>query len=258
MLDSTLSVVDLVTLTKKEFHRTSTISNVVDRSVVFAKSPEWLGILREKLAGTPIQVMTFCSAAFWGDKELPVAFKKQARPIFLENMIEKFILFHNAVNRNRQPAVNEFAINCKIHPSVVIGAEGMRFIRWGGKTVSMKHMGNVRLESEVEIEAYSVIHRATMDSTVIGRRTKIGNNVSIGHNVVIGENCMITPLTVIGGSCKIGDNVWVGMQTAIADNLQICGHVKIGMGARVVKDITEPGLYYGCPAERKGDWDGSL
>jgi len=255
--DYSVGVEELLSICK-EFYRTSTVSNLKDKSVVFVKSAEWLWRLKEALDDNNKQVIAFCDAIFWNDQELEATFKMRARPIFLWDMMEKFVRFHNEVNRHRQPASHEFATNCKIHPSVVIGVEGMRYIRKDGKTIAMKHMGNVILRSGVEVGAYSVIHRATIDSTIVGKSTKIGNNVSIGHNVVIGEDCMVTPLTVIGGSCVIGDNVWIGMQTAIADNIRVCGDVKLGMGSLVVKDITVPGLYFGCPATRKGDWDGSL
>jgi UDP-3-O-[3-hydroxymyristoyl] glucosamine N-acyltransferase LpxD len=204
------------------------------------------------------EVMAFCDAIFWNDQEIPAWLKARARPIFVWDAVEKFVQLHNEVNKNRQPEPNSFASDCKIHPSVVLDVEGMRFIKVEGKIVSMKHMGNVVLGHEVEVGPYTVIHRATLDSTIIGDRTKIGSQCNIGHNTVIGEGCFVTPMTTIGGSCVIGDNVWIGMSTGIADNIRICGDVKIGMGSMVVRDITEPGLYFGVPAERKGDWDGKL
>ena len=80
--------------------------------------------------------------------------------------------------------------------------------------------------------------------------------MNIGHNVKTGQFCAFTPYTCIGGSVRIGENVLFGMGTVVRDNVSICDGVKIGMGSLVVKDIKEPGLYFGSPAERKGDWDG--
>jgi carbonic anhydrase/acetyltransferase-like protein (isoleucine patch superfamily) len=257
MIDHTMSLEDLLKISI-EFSRTSSVENIKDRSVTFVKSPEWMERLKGNLENNKKEVMSFCDSMFWGSEEIPEWLKKRARPIFVHDAIEKFILFHNEVNKNRQPATNIFATDCKIHPSVIIGVDGMRFIKRDEKVVSMKHMGNVVLGARVEIGAYSVVHRASLDSTVIGDDTKIGVQCNIGHNVVIGESCFITPMTTVGGSCVIGDNVWIGMRTAIADNIRVCGDVKIGMGSVVVKDITEPGLYYGSPATRKGDWDGTI
>jgi acetyltransferase-like isoleucine patch superfamily enzyme len=257
MIDDTLSVEDLLKI-GVEFPRTSSVNNLKDKSVTFVKSPEWLWRLKDNLENNKKQVMSFCSATFWNDQELPKWFKARARPIFLWDAVEKFVIYHNEVNRHRQPASNLFAYDAMIHPSVIIGIDGMRFIRRDGRIISMKHMGNVVLQSGVEIGALSIIHRATLDSTIIGPNTKIGVQCNVGHNVRIGEGCFLTPGVNIGGSCVIGDNVWIGMRTTIADNIRICDDVKIGMGSAVIKDITEPGVYYGVPAKRKGDWDGKI
>jgi UDP-3-O-[3-hydroxymyristoyl] glucosamine N-acyltransferase len=46
------------------------------------------------------------------------------------------------------------------------------------------------------------------------------------------------------------------MQAILRDNIRVCDDVKIGMGSLVTKNIEEPGLYYGQPASKKGEWDG--
>ena len=257
MVDKVYSVKHLVDFTEG-FHRTSTIENLRDRSVVFVRDERWLWELWGKLQASNKNVFAFCHAFLW-NTDMPSALKKRARPLFMWDAVEKFIMFHNEVNRNRQPAVNQYSPNCDVHPSVTIGVDGMRYVRDDdGHIISMKHMGNVVIDDAVSIDPYSVVHRATIDSTILGASTKIGTHCNIGHNVVIGKECFLTPRVCIGGSAKLGDNCWLGMGTVIQDNIQIYSDVKTGVGALVVKDITEPGLYFGVPAERKGDWDGKL
>jgi UDP-3-O-[3-hydroxymyristoyl] glucosamine N-acyltransferase LpxD len=190
--------------------------------------------------------------------EAPDWFKKRARPVLFDDVTKEFIRFHNIVNANRQPEDNVYAATAKCHPTVVVGIEGMRYF-CGPETdrpMAMKHMGNVILGEHVDIGPYTVIHRGTIGSTVIGNCVKIGSFVNIGHNVVIGEKTAITPFVCIGGSTRIGPNCWIGMHSVIRDNIEIGEGIKIGMGSQVVKDIQEPGVYYGTPATRRGDWDG--
>ena len=48
----------------------------------------------------------------------------------------------------------------------------------------------------------------------------------------------------------IGDRVLIGSQSCIREGIEVCSDAIIGMGAVVVKDIKEPGVYVGNPAKR--------
>ena len=84
----------------------------------------------------------------------------------------------------------------------------------------------------------------------IGEGTIINTASVIEHEVQIGEYCHIAPNAAISGRSKLGDLVFVGTGAAIIDGISICSGVVVGAGAAVVKDITEPGLYVGCPARK--------
>ena len=84
----------------------------------------------------------------------------------------------------------------------------------------------------------------------IGDNTIVNNGATIEHEVVVGSHCHIGPRAVISGRCKIGDLVFVGVGAVIKDSISICSHVGIGAGAVIVKDITEPGVYIGCPGKK--------
>lgn len=257
-MSSPLSLKDFLVFAT-DFNATSTADFPRDRTVVMVKSSAWLHRLVQALANNELEIMTMCAWDLYREVgELPDWFTKRARPVFFDDVTQEFIRFHNIVNANRQPEQNKFAATAKCHPTVVIGIEGMRYFCGPDteKPMAMKHMGNVVIGEDVEIGPYTVIHRGTIGSTVICSCAKIGSFVNIGHNVTIGMKTAITPFVCIGGSTRIGKNCWIGMHSVIRDNITICEGVKIGMGSQVIRDIQEPGLYFGSPATRKGDWDG--
>lgn len=86
---------------------------------------------------------------------------------------------------------------------------------------------------------------------IIGNGTIINTHAVIEHEVHIGEFCHIAPNCVICGRSIIGNNVFIGAGAIIKDKISICSDVIIGSGAVIVKNITESGIYIGCPARKK-------
>jgi len=85
---------------------------------------------------------------------------------------------------------------------------------------------------------------------IIGANSIINTAAIIEHEVQVGKYCHIGPKAAVSGRCKIGDLVFVGVGATIKDYVTICSGVIIGAGAVVVKNITESGIYVGCPAKR--------
>lgn len=85
---------------------------------------------------------------------------------------------------------------------------------------------------------------------VISCNTIINTASVIEHEVTIGAHCHIAPNATISGRCTIGDLVFVGVGAVVKDQISICSNVIIGAGTTVVKNIVEPGLYFGNPARR--------
>ncbi|ACH39584.1 MAG: hypothetical protein ACD_55C00099G0007 [uncultured bacterium] len=85
---------------------------------------------------------------------------------------------------------------------------------------------------------------------VIGEGTIVNTASVVEHEVQIGSYCHVGPNATVSGRCKIGDLVFVGVGATIKDYISICSGVVVGAGATVVRDITEPGVYVGCPAVR--------
>jgi len=88
---------------------------------------------------------------------------------------------------------------------------------------------------------------------VLNEGVIVNTHAIVEHNSEIGNYCNICPGAIVLGQCILGDNVFVGAGAKIKNNVWICSNVIIGMGAVVVKDITEPGTYVGCPARKISD-----
>ena len=73
----------------------------------------------------------------------------------------------------------------------------------------------------------------------------------IAHDTLIKKHTILAPGVNIAGFVNIGEAVHLGIGTIIIDNITICNYVKTGGGSVIVKDINEPGLYYGLPAKKK-------
>lgn len=94
------------------------------------------------------------------------------------------------------------------------------------------------------------------EKVFIGPETKIGSNTIINtaslieHECRIGENVHIAPNVTICGRSTIGNNTFVGAGSVVIDKVSIADDVVIGAGSIVIKNITEAGVYVGCPAKR--------
>lgn len=167
-----------------------------------------------------------------------------------------FVLMHNLINHQVPLPDLKIAKSAQIHPLAVLGCEGTRYVKHGGRLVLMKHMGSVTIGEDVVVGPLSVIARGTIQDTVIKSQVKIEYRISIGHNSVIGSRTIFLAGATVAGSCRIGEDCWIGIGSQIREQVRICDNVLVGAGSIVTKDLNEPGKYYGTPARRRGDWDG--
>lgn len=82
----------------------------------------------------------------------------------------------------------------------------------------------------------------------IGRHANLNLNTTIGHDCVAHDFFTTAPAVNISGSCYFGECVYLGTNCAIRQGVKVCDNVTIGMGAMVIKNIKEPGVYVGMPA----------
>ncbi len=138
-----------------------------------------------------------------------------------------------------------------LHANVVIGADGFGYrpCPEGNGLLQIPHIGNVVIESDVEIGANSCIDRGKFGATHIGQGTKVDNLCQIGHNCSIGRSCAISGHSGIAGSTIIGDGTFVGGGAGIADHMTIGSGVRIGAGSGVMNDIPDGETWAGFPAK---------
>lgn len=136
-----------------------------------------------------------------------------------------------------------------IHSGAVIGADGFGFApNAAGGYDKIPQIGNVVVESDVEIGANVCVDRATMGSTIIRSGAKIDNLVQIAHNVVVGENSVMASQTGIAGSTKIGRNCMFGGQVGIVGHLTIGDGVKIASQSGVSNHLADGQTVMGSPS----------
>ncbi len=76
-------------------------------------------------------------------------------------------------------------------------------------------------------------------------------NTTVGHGVLIESFVTVSPGVNISGEVWIGELSYIGTNAAIREGINVCNKTTVGMGAVVVADISEPGVYVGNPARLK-------
>lgn len=136
----------------------------------------------------------------------------------------------------------------RLHPGVVIGADGFGYEFAAGRHEKVPQIGDVVIENDVEIGANSTVDRARFSHTRIGEGTKIDNLVQIGHNVIVGRHCLLCAQVGISGSSTVADYVVLGGQVGVAGHITIGKGVKAGGQTGINADV-EPGSFInGTPA----------
>ncbi|MCX7879119.1 MAG: UDP-3-O-(3-hydroxymyristoyl)glucosamine N-acyltransferase [Ignavibacteria bacterium] len=142
--------------------------------------------------------------------------------------------------------------NCIIHAGAIIGSDGFGFVEnKDGSYTKIPQLGNVIIGNNVEIGANTTIDRAIVGSTIIEDGVKIDNLVQIAHNVHIGENTAMAAQVGISGSTKIGKRNRLAGQVGIAGHIELADDVVLEAKSGVPKSITESGVYFGAPPQKK-------
>lgn len=143
--------------------------------------------------------------------------------------------------------------NVIIHASSVVGSDGFGYQNQNGQHLKIPHVGRVEIEDDVEIGANTVIDRATLGATRIGRGTKIDNLVQVAHSVKLGEHNILCAFTGIAGSTTSGSHVIFAADVGVSDHVKIDSGVILGARAGVPphKHLKGGQVYLGAPARPK-------
>lgn len=143
----------------------------------------------------------------------------------------------------------------RIHPGVVIGADGFGIANNNGQWLKIPQVGKVIIGNDVEIGANTTIDRGAIDDTIISDGVKLDNQIQIGHNVFIGEHTVIAGCVGISGSTRIGSHCAIGGGTGIAGHIEIVDGVQLTGMSMVTKSIMTAGSYSsGIPVEPTREW----
>ena len=109
---------------------------------------------------------------------------------------------------------------------------------------------NVILGKFVTIGEGAIIcpHVCIMTNTLIGDFVFINAGSQIGHDCNIGSYCSLMAHVDLGGHVKLGERVYMGTNSTVIPNKKINDNVKIGSGSIVIRNLKEPGTYFGNPA----------
>lgn len=137
-----------------------------------------------------------------------------------------------------------------IHASTVVGSDGFGYTLENGQHQKIPHVGRVVIEDDVEIGASTIIDRATIGDTVIGKGTKIDNLVQIAHSVKLGQHNILCGLSGIAGSTHTGNYVVFAAGVGVSDHVRIDDEVILGARAGVPpkKHLKKGLIYLGAPA----------
>ena len=164
-------------------------------------------------------------------KKAALGFAVIGKPSDAVNYMEEYDVFiavgDNAMRENIQEKLKSegASIPVLIHPDAVIGKE----VELGIGTVVM---------------AGVVINCCTH----IGNGCIINSGSLIDHDNVIEDYVHVSPGANLAGTVKVGKGSWLGVGSVISNNINIMRECRVGAGAVVLKDITEPGVYVGVPA----------
>lgn len=139
--------------------------------------------------------------------------------------------------------------NVILHAGVSIGADGFGFAPENGVYKKIPQIGNVIIESDVEIGANACVDRATMGSTIIRKGVKLDNLVQIAHNVVVGENTVAASQVGVAGSTKVGSGCMIGGQVGMAGHITVANNTVITSQSGIGNSVKKEGqVLMGSPA----------
>lgn len=153
-------------------------------------------------------------------------------------------IHHNVVIRSG----TKIGQDCIIRSGTVIGEDGFSpsTLKDGSKEL-LKHFGGVLINKNVFIGENCIIHRGSIDDTVIHDGVKLNSLVHIAHNCTIGKYTVITMPTHISGSVEIGENCHIAA-TTIRNQCTVGDNVVLGLGSVVIKDVADNLTMVGNPA----------
>lgn len=158
-------------------------------------------------------------------------------------------------------AKSEIGKNSIIEANTSIGGTGVMWV-WdeNKERVFLEQLGNVVIEADCKIGTQcGVVRGSANETTLIGEGTCVAHGTFFGHGNVIGKYNHFANGVKLGGSCTTADYTFFGSGAILNAGKHILStNVILGAGAVATKNITESGVYVGCPARRLKSTKGKL
>lgn len=129
--------------------------------------------------------------------------------------------------------------DCVIRTGTKIGGPGFEIKNDGTKTITVVHIGGVKIGNNVEIQQNSNIDKAIYpwDDTILDDHVRVNSMVQIAHGDKIGRFTEIVAHASIQGRVQIGENAWIGPGCVIRNGISIGDNARVNMGAVVTLSV---------------------
>jgi UDP-3-O-[3-hydroxymyristoyl] glucosamine N-acyltransferase len=135
-----------------------------------------------------------------------------------------------------------------IHAGAVLGVPGFDYENRNGRYLLGPQLGFVKIESDVEIGARSVIHRGRYGATAVCEGSKLDNQVAIAHDCRVGPHNIFCAQVGIAGDSSTGRYVVMAGQAGVHEPVHVGDLAIIGPQAGVEDDLPGQGRFQGTPA----------
>lgn len=141
--------------------------------------------------------------------------------------------------------------NSEIHSGARIGLNVFGFKKNAdGEWMKHHHIGSVTIGHQVTIGSNACINNGFINNTIIEDEAFIDNLCHVGSSASIGQGTIVAANSFIAQYSTIGKRCWISAGVTIRENIKITDDTFIGIGSTVLKNIKNPGRYFGLPASR--------
>lgn len=128
-----------------------------------------------------------------------------------------------------------------IDAGVVLGAEGILYLRDGDENRRILHRGGVQIGRSVTVLANSVVVRGIFPGqpTLIEDHVLVGVSSVIGHEARLGRNSVVSGNCVIARGVSVGAEAWIGTSSMVREYIRVGDRASVKAGSVVVTDVPD-------------------